>query len=75
LEALEAGMHLAMKNSLMDNAEMVINRVKTKLQCSDCKYTFNPGCDDTIFMPCPRCGFFTSVIEGKEFKINSIDIK
>ena len=72
LHALEFCMEEACKNTLADGANIIYNQVGAKARCIDCKHEFEP---DFLFTRCPSCGGFkVDVIQGKEFKIRSINI-
>ncbi len=70
-EALETAMNSAIKGSMMENAEVTINRIPGEAKCLDCKYKF--ALQDH-FDPCPKCGAFRhDILAGSELKVKSIE--
>ncbi len=72
-EALEFALDVVKKNTSAENAEFEIEMVKLKTYCQECNKTFI-GKDDAHFI-CPNCKGILSIIEGKELKIDFIDVE
>jgi hydrogenase nickel incorporation protein HypA/HybF len=73
LEALELAMESAKKDSMMENAKIVIRTISAKANCSKCGKEFY---SDEIYTPCPKCGNpFCDIIQGKELKVKSLKIE
>ncbi len=70
--ALEFCMEAACRDTLAEGAVVSYHPVKALAICGDCKHEFKP---DFLFTRCPNCnGFKVDVVQGKEFKIRSINI-
>lgn len=71
--ALDTALDMAVKDTMLDGCEIVVNKVTAMAVCADCNHTFE------IQSPvdqCPKCsGFFNNIISGKELKIKSIVIE
>lgn len=62
----------ASKNTLAENAKLVINTIPAKGQCKECDNQFTV---QQWPSPCPDCGsYFIAVSSGKELKVKSITI-
>lgn len=70
LDALDMALKVSVKDTLMDGAEIKVDRVKGEAHCLDC------GKDspvDDLFSVCPHCrSFRMDIVRGKEMKIKSI---
>lgn len=68
--ALETALEMAVKNSMLQNAEIVVNRIQAKAKCSDCEEEFDI---ENAFDSCPKCGgLFHQTLCGKELKVKSL---
>jgi len=72
-ESLEFALDIIKKNTSAENAEFVIETVKLKTYCQECDKTFI-GKDDAHFL-CPDCNGILGIVEGKELKIDFIDVE
>lgn len=73
LEALELAMESAKKDTMMENAKVVINTISAKARCTECNNEFY---SDEIYTPCPECGNpFCDIIQGQELKVKSLKIE
>ncbi len=72
-EALEFALDIIKKNSLAENAEFLIETVKLKTFCQSCDKTF-VGKEEAHFL-CPDCNGILGIVEGKELKIDFIDVE
>jgi len=71
--ALDTAMEMAVKNTLLENADIKVNKIQAIARCSDCNNEF---AINHITEECPKCGcLFNDVISGKELKIKSIVIE
>ena len=62
----------AVRNTFLENAERVINKIPGKAQCVSCGHIFEMK---DYFELCPECGAYNhEIISGKELKIKSIEI-
>ncbi len=72
ISALEFSLELAVKNTLLENAQRKFISIPAVAECLECNFTFAPT---TFYEPCTSCGSFTiKIIHGKELKIKSINI-
>ena len=72
MNAFEFAWPLAVKDTVLQNAEPVIHAIKGKAKCQDCQFEFEK---EQLFDPCPQChGYFTQIIKGKELRIKSLII-
>lgn len=68
--ALETALEMAVKNTLLERAEIGINRIQAKAKCSDCQHEFDI---ENAFDSCPKCGgLFHQTLCGKELKVKSL---
>ncbi|MEN8224229.1 MAG: hydrogenase maturation nickel metallochaperone HypA [Bacteroidota bacterium] len=70
IEALRFALEEAIKSSILENADIIINEIPSKCKCISCAHEFVP---EDIITPCPKCGhLYSDVISGKEMKIRRI---
>lgn len=70
--ALEFCMEAACRDTLAEGAKVIYSPVEALARCGACQHEFKP---EFLFTRCPSCnGFQVDVIQGKEFKIRSINI-
>ena len=63
------------KDTIADNAKLVIERVQVKIQCHDCGHTFQVLKPEDGFI-CQNCqSSDIEIIEGRELQVTSIDIE
>lgn len=69
-ESLKFALELAIENTVLDQAEIIISEIPGRSKCLACLTVFdNPD----WYTPCPACGSINSeVIGGKELLITSI---
>ena len=71
--ALNFAMESAVKNTLLEKAKIVVNKIEAKAQCNSCNAEFKI---ESSFDPCPECGgFYHQVLCGKELKIKSLVVE
>ena len=71
--ALDTAMEMAVKNTLLENTDIKVNKIQAIASCTDCNNKFDIN---FITDECPKCGcLFNDVISGKELKIKSIVVE
>lgn len=72
-DALAFAMDEAIKDTLLENAELVYHFIDAVSVCQECCHEFKP---ENLYPTCPLCSSFqTNVIHGKELKVKSIEIE
>ena len=73
-ESLQFAWEALIPGGEFDGAQMEIQEIPIKVKCGDCGEEFYPG--HTRCMPCPKCDQLLghTVLEGKEMRIESIEI-
>lgn len=72
MRSFEFAWPLAIKDTLLENAEMRVNAIKGKARCKTCNSDFEIH---ELYDPCPECGsFLKNIYQGKEFRVASITI-
>jgi hydrogenase nickel incorporation protein HypA/HybF len=70
--ALQFAFEVLREDTMAGDATLVVNHVSPKSHCSICDLEFE---HDKWDLTCPKCGgFFCEVLEGRELRIDSIDI-
>jgi hydrogenase nickel incorporation protein HypA/HybF len=63
------------KDTIAENAELVVEMVKASLKCDDCGNEFNFNKNDWQFS-CPQCNSPNiTIISGRELTVKSIEIE
>jgi len=63
---------MAVKDTVLENAEKKIQIIQAQAKCIDCD-TIYPI--DNIYDACPKCGsFFKALLQGKELRVKSLEI-
>jgi len=71
--ALDTAMEMAVKDTMLQDCEIVVNKIQAHAVCSDCGHDFEI---ENAVDQCPKCSsFFNEIISGKELKIKSIVIE
>ncbi|MFK5856714.1 MAG: hydrogenase maturation nickel metallochaperone HypA [Bacteroidota bacterium] len=71
--ALDTAMEMAVKQTLLENTSIKVNKIQAIARCTDCNYEFPIN---HITDECPKCNcLFSDIISGKELKIKSIVIE
>lgn len=71
--ALDAALEMAVKNTMMENTKVIINKIPAIARCSECSHEFLMN---HITDACPKCNsLFSEVISGKEMKISSLTVE
>ncbi len=72
VEALEFALESAVIDTLLENAKITINEIKSKARCNECGTEFSP---ESHIEQCPQCGSFGfDIIRGKELRVKSINV-
>ncbi|MEN8191170.1 MAG: hydrogenase maturation nickel metallochaperone HypA [Bacteroidota bacterium] len=72
-EALEFALDIIKKNTVAHDAKFEIETIKLKTFCQECDKTFI-GQNESYFL-CPNCGKTLDIVEGKEMRIDFIDVE
>ena len=69
--AMEFAWESARKNSILENARLVMHFIPLCLQCRTCGMQYEP---DEMYNPCPACGDINArIITGKELRVVAIE--
>ena len=72
LEALEFVWPSAVKDTVLDQAELKITRIAGRGKCADCGHEFHL---DNYYDPCPNCNsFLKSILQGKELRVKALEV-
>lgn len=68
--ALDAALEMAVKNTKLEQTDIVVNKIQATAKCSDCLNEFQIA---QLYDPCPKCkGLYHEMLSGKELQIKSI---
>ncbi len=71
--ALDTAMEAAVRGTMLEKAEIVVNKVPAKARCSDCGHVFEIH---QVYDACPQCkSLFHETVQGKELKIKSLVVE
>jgi hydrogenase nickel incorporation protein HypA/HybF len=72
IEALEFALESATKNTLLENAKIIIKEIKARAECNKCHAQFEP---EDFIAECPVCSSFDfKIINGRELRVKSINV-
>jgi hydrogenase nickel incorporation protein HypA/HybF len=72
MEAFDFAWNQGIKNTLLEDAKRVVNRIEGRAQCLECGLGFHI---DNLYDSCPVCGgYFNLIIQGKELKVKTITV-
>lgn len=72
MEALDFAWEIAVKNTVMENAERKIHRTKAKARCADCGHIFF---SKSLYDECPKCGqYFNEILSGRELRVKTLTV-
>lgn len=68
--ALDTAMEMAVKNTLLENTRITINKIRARAHCTDCDEEYDI---EHVFDACPKCGgLYHELLCGKELQIKSL---
>ncbi len=71
--ALDTAMEMAVKDTMLENSNIRVNKIQAIAECSDCSNKFDIN---NFTEECPSCGsLFSTIISGKELKIKSMVVE
>ena len=71
--ALDTALEMAIKETMLENADIKVRKITAIAKCSDCSFEFEIN---SITDACPKCNsLFSDIICGKELKIRSIVVE
>jgi hydrogenase nickel incorporation protein HypA/HybF len=69
--AMEFAWESARKNTILENARLVMHFIPLSLQCRACSLRYEP---EEMYSPCPGCGEINAtIITGKELRVVAIE--
>ena len=72
-EALNFSWDVAVNNTIVEGAPLVIHKVQASGRCNNCGHEFPI---EDFMTPCPSCGeFLFEVVKGKELLVKSISVE
>ena len=73
LDSLDFAMEFAIKNTMLEHAEIHIVEIPGKAKCSSCNWEFELN---DLLTPCPKCQTYNpEIVLGKEMRVSSITIE
>ncbi|MFN8257178.1 MAG: hydrogenase maturation nickel metallochaperone HypA [Bacteroidales bacterium] len=72
-DSLVFALEVATKNTISENAEIIVTEIKAKARCRHCEKTFEP---ENLFSACPYCknsGY--ELLTGRELRVKSLKIE
>lgn len=68
--ALDTAMEMAIKNTMLEQAKIGVNKIQARAKCTDCENEFEIN---NIYDACPSCNsLYHLLLTGKELKIKSL---
>lgn len=72
MDSFDFAWPMAVRGTLLENAERRIRRIKAEAVCLECGERFGL---DNIYDGCPHCSsFFKDILHGKELRIKSLEV-
>lgn len=72
-QALDMALDVAVRDTMLEKAEIKIDKVEGLGRCTHCGQEFKLG---AVFMPCPDCEHFdVEILRGRELNVRSIIIE
>ena len=72
MEAFDFAWNQGIKNTLLEDAQRIVNRIEGRAKCLECVLEFHI---DNLYDCCPVCGgYFNQIIQGKELKVKTITV-
>ena len=70
IDALNFAMEIAVKDTLLESAEIKMNRIEAVSECLNCGHIFEP---EGFISHCPECKEInTRIFKGKEMQVKSL---
>lgn len=71
-ESLDFVWPMAVKNTVLENAEKKIQIIQAQAKCIDCDAIYTI---ENMYDACPTCGsFFKTILQGKELRVKSLEV-
>jgi hydrogenase nickel incorporation protein HypA/HybF len=68
--ALDTAMEMAIKETILESAEITVNKIQARARCADCQKEFDI---DNIYDACPSCNsLYREILAGKELQIKTL---
>lgn len=72
LDSLEYVWEVAVKGTVLENAEKKINFIEAQANCLECETSFAV---ENVYDNCPLCkSYFKDIIKGKELRVMSLEV-
>ena len=71
IDALEFALESAVKGTLLEGAELRIEKVEGRARCSECNHVY-PA--EELYSPCPLCNGFPEILNGRELRVRSLTV-
>lgn len=72
LDSLEYVWDIAVKDTVLENAEKVIDFIEAEAKCLECDTKFSV---ENVYDNCPKCkSYFKDIIKGKELRVKSLEV-
>jgi hydrogenase nickel incorporation protein HypA/HybF len=72
MEAFDFAWQQGIKGSFLEDAKLIVNRIKGKAKCLECDLEFQI---ENYYDSCPVCGgHFNQVMQGKELRVKTITV-
>jgi len=73
IEAMEFAMDVAVKNTVLEDAKVIINQIPGMAKCQECGKEHEV---EDLFSPCPNCNSYRNeIISGRELRIGSLIVE
>ena len=70
VDALNFAMEIAVKDTMLENALIKVNRIEAVSECQECGHVFD---SEGFISQCPKCREMnTTIIKGREMQLKSI---
>lgn len=68
--AFDFAWNQATQGTLLENAQLKINRIRGEVRCLDCSHLFPAS---QLYESCPSCGsHWQQILQGKEFRVKTL---
>lgn len=72
-EALEFAWPVAVKDTVLQDADRQIDWIEARARCAECHHEFDV---ENSFDTCPKCNsYFKDIFKGKELRVKSLEIE